>query len=142
MFALSDHTEVEFFLIDDCELDGEVFRRAMRRNEIDRPVHFVSDPTVAIDAIRKHRLDEPHVQLIIFLDLNMPGINGHELLAEIRKDADLAPLLVFILTTSDHERDVRQAYQRNVAGYFTKSRVDGLMQTIKPFCDSVVFPQV
>ena len=73
----------------------------------------------------------------------MPRVSGHELLAEIREDADLGPLLVFILTTSDHARDVRQAHKHHVAGYFMKSQVDGLMQAAcrfnQPQRDSVRF---
>jgi DNA-binding NarL/FixJ family response regulator len=68
--------------------------------------------------------------VLVFLDLNMPGMNGHEFLAELRADAELQRTIVFVLTTSDHDRDIQRAYEQNVAGYFLKSEIDSLIAAI------------
>ena len=61
---------------------------------------------------------------LILLDINMPRMNGIELLREIRRDPDHQSALVFVLTTSKDEMDREAAYRYNVAGYLTKSNLD------------------
>lgn len=57
---------------------------------------------------------------LIFLDINMPRKNGHEVLAEIRAEPALAGIRVVMLTTSDSERDVEGAVEGRANGYITK----------------------
>ena len=47
-------------------------------------------------------------------------MTGIELIKEVRRDKNLKDSVVFILTTSDQEKDIKEAYDLNVAGYFTK----------------------
>ncbi|SMP63485.1 hypothetical protein SAMN06265222_10887 [Neorhodopirellula lusitana] len=139
---LNEVREVAFVLVDDSELDGEVFRRALVKHNLERPIHFVTDPTCAIASLHEQLELRPNRSLIVFLDLNMPGVSGHDVLKEIRNDPKLASSLVFVLTTSDHERDVRLAYSQNVAGYFTKANMDKLIEAMKPFAEGVLPPPV
>ena len=60
---------------------------------------------------------------MVLTDINMPRMDGIELLEEIRKDDKLKPSVVFVLTTSQREEDKVRAYQFNVAGYLIKSHV-------------------
>ena len=57
---------------------------------------------------------------VILLDVNMPKMNGLELLEKIRTDEELKAISVFILTTSDDENDKWRAHNLNVAGYIIK----------------------
>ena len=57
---------------------------------------------------------------IMLLDVNMPRVNGIELLQKIRNNETLRAASVFMLTTSDDERDIVAAYDLNVAGYIVK----------------------
>ncbi len=57
---------------------------------------------------------------VILLDLNMPKMNGHEFLAEIRKHPDLSAIPVFITTTSVLDIDRLNAQQMGVSGYILK----------------------
>ena len=57
---------------------------------------------------------------IILLDLNMPQMNGHEFLRELRADDELKPISVYVMSTSNDERDRIEAYGNNVAGYIMK----------------------
>ena len=61
--------------------------------------------------------------LLILLDLNMPLMNGIQFLEQLRSDESLKDSIVFVLTTSNDERDKMAAYEYNVAGYLVKSRV-------------------
>lgn len=58
---------------------------------------------------------------LILLDLSLPGANGHELLGHIRSTHRGKHVPVVILSTSDHPRDIKLAYERGANGYLTKS---------------------
>ncbi|MCM2373545.1 response regulator [Aporhodopirellula aestuarii] len=131
--------KVAFLLVEDSAIDAEVFQRALRRHRIERSLHVCQSAKEALEFLRSQPDRGVNERYIIFLDLNMPGTSGHEFLAEIRADEELSSSIVFVLTTSDHEKDIEMAYKRNVAGYFTKSNIDVLMQAIKPYSD-IVFP--
>lgn len=135
-------TPIIFLLVEDDELDAEVFRRSLRKHGIDREVRLAKDGGEGINVLRGDFLTNPDQKYIVFLDLNMPGLNGHDFLDEIRDDERLKSSVVFVLTTSEHERDVRKAYHRNVAGYFTKQNIDLLMETIKPFVNGAQLPPI
>jgi CheY-like chemotaxis protein len=62
----------------------------------------------------------PDGRRIVLLDINMPGMNGHEFLRELRGDPALRHLPVIVLTTSNDERDRFEAYDVGVAGYLLK----------------------
>ena len=69
---------------------------------------------------------------LVLLDLNMPKMGGLEFLQELRKDPRFKSLSVFVLTTSDEERDKIAAYNFNIAGYILKPIEFGqFMDTIK-----------
>lgn len=51
-------------------------------------------------------------------------MSGHEFLSELRAAPNLRGSVVFVLTTSDNDRDLRAAYAKSVAGYFVKSNVN------------------
>ena len=70
----------------------------------------------------------------------MPGMNGHEFLEAIRDTPELCRTIVFVLTTSDDVSDKARAYDKNVAGYFVKSNVSGLLDMIEEYVENVEFP--
>ena len=57
---------------------------------------------------------------LILLDINLPKIDGKEVLAEIKKDKDLKVIPVVILTTSSSEQDILESYQHHANCYITK----------------------
>ena len=87
-------------------------------------IYHVADGREALDYIyRQGRYAEsrqsprPH---LILLDLRLPKINGLDVLQKIKDDAALCSIPVVILTTSDSERDVQEAYARNANAYLVK----------------------
>jgi CheY-like chemotaxis protein len=129
-----------FLLVEDDELDVEAFCRAMRKHGIDAELRTARDGSEAFDALREAGSSGQRMDQIVLLDLNMPGMNGHEFLTELREDSELRKTVVFVLTSSDHCRDVRMAYERNVAGYFLKSEIDSFMVTLGHYVANVKFP--
>lgn len=129
-----------FLLVEDDEIDVELFQRSLRSHQIDTGVLIARDGEMALEILRKQIVGSGRDDMIVFLDLNMPGINGLEFLSELRSDSQLRRTIVFVLTSSDHQRDKMMAYDQNVAGYFSKSNIDSLMQMIKSYVQGVEYP--
>ena len=130
-------------LIEDDEVDLEAFRRAIAKRQLPYNVIARSSARVALDMLAGEELSaEQKESLVVFLDINMPGMNGHQFLEELRNHQQLRRSIVFILTTSDHQRDKALAYDKNVAGYFVKSKLDGVLDTLEQYLDNVEFPPI
>lgn len=112
--------KVNILLVEDDEVDVMNVKRAFRKHNIANELFVASDGIEALHMLRD--TDHPMVPLpsIILLDLNMPRMNGIEFLKQIRNDERLKYVSVFILTTSNEERDKVDAYGYNVAGYIVK----------------------
>jgi CheY-like chemotaxis protein len=115
---------VSILLVEDNEVDREGVRRAFARHRISNPIHDAVDGVEALDVLRgtngKVALARPY---LILLDINMPRMNGVELLQRLRADEQLHDSVVFVLTTSNSEEEKVAAYDLNVAGYIVKSNV-------------------
>ena len=79
---------------------------------------------------------------LILLDINLPKIDGKEVLARIKKDDVLKVIPVVMLTTSDSERDIRDSYQSHANCYITKpvdfQKFMDVVQTVKNFWINIV----
>ncbi|EIE52455.1 hypothetical protein AL036_17180 [Salipiger aestuarii] len=106
-------------LIEDDDCDAAAFLRAFSKAGLKNPVRRVFDGRAALDHLRSRALNDAR-KVIILLDLNLPRMNGHEFLTELRKDSALRHAAVFVMTTSRDHDDVARAYDRNVAGYIVK----------------------
>ena len=128
-------------VIDDDRVDQIALARAFKSAGLANPVYRASDGREALAMLRAEDIPEPRV---ILLDLNMPRMNGHEFLADIRKDANLSAETVFVLTTSADPEDVARAYERNIAGYITKDSIgpagSELMKMLQAYLQVVELP--
>ena len=136
---------INILLVEDNDVDIKAVERAFRAKKISNPIHIAHDGLEALDALRgtngKQQLLQPY---IVLLDLNMPRMGGLEFLAEIRDDAILKRSIVFVLTTSEDDRDKAAAYDKQVAGYLSKHDAGGdflnVIQLLEQFQVSVHFP--
>lgn len=110
--------KINILLVEDDQVDVMNVRRAFEKNRITNPLWVARDGVEALEMLE--RAEVPKERLLVLLDLNMPRMNGIELLREIRGRDDLRHLPVVVLTTSDDERDRIDAYNLNVAGYILK----------------------
>lgn len=118
-----DIQSVTILLIEDDKVDAEAMDRALKKAKIINPLVRVTDGLEALDLLRgTNDVDPLPRPYIILLDLNMPRMNGLEFLTEIRGDDHLKDSVVFVLTTSDADRDKVAAYEKQVAGYIVKSK--------------------
>lgn len=136
---------INILLVEDNSVDIKAIERAFRARKISNPIHVAYNGLEALDILRgtngKPQLHQPY---IILLDLNMPRMSGLEFLAEIRDDAVLKRSIVFVLTTSEDDRDKTAAYDKQVAGYLSKYDAGGeflnVIQLLEQFQVSVHFP--
>jgi CheY-like chemotaxis protein len=113
---------VQILLVDDDEVDCMNVARAFKKSNIQNPLHIAHDGLDALDMLRGTNgvTKLSPTPRIILLDINMPKMNGLEFLREIRSDKDLHNLSVFVMTTSNSDKDKIEAYEYNVAGYIVK----------------------
>lgn len=124
-----DATGSGILLADDDRVDAKAFLRALGRLGAAAPVTVARDGLEAWELLAR---DDGLRPAMIVLDINMPRLNGLELLRRIRDDARLAGTPVFVLTTSDDEGDRLDALELSVAGYIVKSQLDaGLARALQ-----------
>ena len=105
-------------LVDDDIVDVMNVKRAFERGHISNPVWTASDGVEGLAVLRGGTF--PEERRIVLLDINMPRMNGIEMLRELRADPALHMTSVVMLTTSNDDRDRIEAYRLNVAGYLLK----------------------
>lgn len=113
--------KVTLFIVEDDEIDFMTIERTMKRMQSNNPVIRAVDGQAALDQLHAKQIHRPFVML---LDLKIPKISGLELLKLLRKMPDFKDTVVFILSSSSDEKDIKASYQQNVAGYFVKSDID------------------
>ena len=124
--------DVNILLVEDHAIDAEAIERAFRDARIANPIYVARDGVEALAALRGDGAKPIPRPYLILLDLNMPRMNGIEFLRELREDEQLKSSIVFVLTSSDDDRDKSAAYKRQIAGYMVKSRAgEDFMDLIK-----------
>jgi len=109
-------------LVEDDTIDVKAFQRAMNKLKIVNPVHVCSDGVEALEYLQQaFQGNAEGAPSLAILDINMPRMNGIELLQKIRDDQRMRHLVIFILTTSNDDKDKFEAYNLNVAAYMLKS---------------------
>ena len=112
---------VEILLVEDSPGDVRLTEEALRDAEVPNSLHVARDGEEAMRFLRREEgfEDAPRPDLIL-LDLNMPRMDGREVLAEIKKDPELRRIPVIILTTSQSEDDIAEAYSLSANCYVAK----------------------
>jgi CheY-like chemotaxis protein len=112
---------VNILLVEDDEVDVMNVKRAFKKNNVTNPLFVCNNGVEAIEFLKKQKEKAPsEVPKIILLDLNMPKMGGIDFLKAIRANDDFKYLSVFVMTTSNEDKDKVDAYNLNVAGYILK----------------------
>jgi len=129
---------IEILLVEDSPSDANLTIREFSKAKIANNLHWVEDGETAMNYLRQQGefADAPRPDLIL-LDLNLPGMDGREVLEEVKSDTDLKRIPVVILTTSNDEQDVLRSYNLNANCYVTKpidiDQFINVVQLIKEF---------
>jgi CheY-like chemotaxis protein len=124
----SSKNQKTFFLVDDDVDDQEIFIAAV--NEIDNSIKCISIDNCeeALEKLKKEHTDLPD---LIFLDLNMPRLNGRQCLSEIRKLSRLKHIPVIIYSTSSLKKDMEETASLGADLFITKpNRFNELCETL------------
>ena len=111
-------------LVEDNQDHAELVMRNMEDFQVANTIIHVEDGEAALDYLHargkyadRQQFPIPHLML---LDLRLPKVDGLEVLKEVKTTRSLQALPVVILTTSDAERDMAQAYEHHANSYVTK----------------------
>jgi CheY-like chemotaxis protein len=112
---------VDVLLVEDDPGDVLMTQEAFADHKVHNRLHVVSDGVEAMAFLRKEgsHAEAPTPDLIL-LDLNLPKMDGREVLAAIKADEKLRSIPVVILTTSEAEEDVLRSYSLHANAYVTK----------------------
>lgn len=121
-------------VIDDDEVDMMSIERALSRLHVSNAIKYASDGLQALD-ILKGDDDLQGRPYVIFLDLNMPRMNGFEFLEIIRSEDSYKDAPVFVLTTSESDDDIRKSFDYDVMGYIFKSDLEGSLREAITYLD-------
>jgi two-component system, chemotaxis family, response regulator Rcp1 len=131
-------TPTEVLLVEDSPGDVRLTREAFREANKSIHLHVASDGVEAMAFLRHEGIhaEAPRPDIIL-LDLNLPKMDGREVLAHIKDDSSLKTIPIVILTTSIAEADIVKSYQLSANCYLSKpvqlEEFESLVKSIKDF---------
>lgn len=113
--------QFHILLVDDDEADVALIRQAFAEHRAPVRLHVTHDGVEALAFLRREadHAAAPRPDLVL-LDLNMPRMNGRQVLAEVKSDSELATIPVVVLTTSEQPADIAASYAGHANAYVTK----------------------
>jgi two-component system, chemotaxis family, response regulator Rcp1 len=130
-------------LVEDNPGDVRLTREALKDSKLHNELHVAQDGYEALRFLRREGdyASAPRPDIIL-LDLNLPGMNGRQVLEEIKKDESLRRIPVVILTTSSDEQDILASYNLYANCYITKpinlNQFITIVKSIEDFWFSIV----
>jgi CheY-like chemotaxis protein len=124
--------------VEDNPADALMVSELFKQVASDIELHFVEDGEAAMSFLQKtgKYLAAPRPDLII-LDLNLPRMDGREVLKEIKQSSELCCIPTLVFTTSSSPEDIHRTYQLHANGFYTKpSDLDQFHQTIKAIVEN------
>ena len=134
---------IEILMVEDNPGDVRLTREALKGGKVLNQLHVVEDGVAALDFLyrRPPHQNAPRPDLIL-LDLNLPKMDGREVLAKIKSDDSLKIIPVVVLTTSQAEEDVLRAYRLSANCYVTKPvdlhQFNRIVQAVEEFWLTIV----
>ncbi|HSO49303.1 MAG TPA: response regulator [Acidimicrobiia bacterium] len=130
---------VEVLLVEDSPGDVRLTREAFRDADVSIRLHVASDGEEAMAFLRREGPSNVHAPRpdLILLDLNLPKMDGREVLAQVKEDPGLKTIPTVILTTSEAEVDILKSYELQANAYLSKpvqlEAFDSLVKSISDF---------
>ena len=112
------HSSKPILLVEDDNIDAMTVQRALKELNVANELVRTYNGEEALHYLRSSSKEKP---CLVLLDLNMPKMNGLELLKIVKADDDLAAIPVIVLTTSGEQCDIMESFRLSVAGYMIKS---------------------
>lgn len=133
----------ELLMVEDNYGDVLLARKAFLSAKIANNLSIAGDGEQALGMLRRVGVHADHVRPdLILLDLNLPRMDGKEVLKEIKADPDLQRIPVIVLTSSSSDIDVLKSYELNANGYIVKpvnlERLKEIVASLESFWFAVV----
>lgn len=120
--SYENFNRINVLFVEDNAEDQFLVKRALEEYELKINIYYIHDGEEFINIIkRKSNITNIPIPDIIFLDLNMPKINGNDLLKSMKQSRELKYIPVILLTGSISRKDVMNAYKNYASGYIRKS---------------------
>lgn len=117
----ADRRTVNILLIDDCQTDAVLTQEALLEADVNSHLVATQDGSEALAMLEKgNAFPNGQQPDIILLDLNMPRMDGREILKRIKSDERTKEIAVLILTTSKADTDIQHTYELQANCYLTK----------------------
>ncbi|MDZ8028504.1 MAG: response regulator [Nostoc sp. SerVER01] len=112
---------IEILLVEDSPSDANLTIKGFLNARIANNLHWVEDGESAMNYLREQGEFANALRPdLILLDLNLPGMDGREVLTEIKSDPNLKSIPVVVITTSNDEQDILRSYHLSANCYVTK----------------------
>lgn len=133
--------EQPLLIVEDSDEDFAALERTIDKVRITPPVYRCEDGEEALDFLYHQGEYEDEVAsprpALIVLDLNLPGTDGREVLATVKKDRDLRTIPIIIFSTSSNPKDIEACYRHGISGYIVKpmnsSQLQDLVETFTQY---------
>lgn len=116
-----NETPIDLLLIDDDESDIYLAKRALKSCKTPLRIQVARHGEEALSLLRR---EAPYGAArrpdLMFLDLNMPRMNGHEFLAKVKDDNDLKSIPIIVMSMSESDIDMRESYRLQASAYVSK----------------------
>ncbi len=124
-YKVTDAKPARVVVADDDHSAVELLREAFERSSLGCEIDAVFSGQQLLDYLRRERSPASERPSLILLDLNMPGKDGRQTLAEIKSDPSLKDIPIIVMTSSELDEDIERSYQQGVNAYLKKPSVFG-----------------
>jgi CheY-like chemotaxis protein len=114
---------LKILLIDDNRDHAKILQWAFRKNGRQDEFTYFEDGVNALEYLRQVTQEQKPIPDIIFLDLNLPRLDGREVLRLLKEEETTKAIPVVIVSSSEREEDVRKAYELGASSYVSKSAI-------------------
>jgi CheY-like chemotaxis protein len=135
---ISNHEPL--LVVEDSNDDFKILQRLMQRMAVRNPIYRCTNGDEVLDFLYQEGSykdnDIAPKPSVILLDLNLPGIDGRDVLERLKQDKTFQEIPIVIFTTSANPKDVEFCYRKGANGYLVKPMdADELQKTVRAFVD-------
>jgi len=124
---MRSHPFLTILVIEDNQDHVAILRWAFERGRIPTRINLARDGDTALDyLLRRNGFEDPLIAPrpdLVFLDLDLPGVNGKEVLRIIKTDKTLHTIPVIVLSSSERDEDIAEAYELGANTFVSKTRL-------------------
>ncbi|NMG07091.1 response regulator [Brasilonema sp. UFV-L1] len=127
-------------VVEDSNEDFRMLQRFMRRMAVPNPIYRCTNGDEVLEFLyQEGNYQDPDLAprpSVILLDLNLPGIDGRDILERLKQDKSFREIPIVVFTTSSNPKDIELCYQKGANGYLIKPMdAQELQKTIQAFVD-------